>query len=678
MATYGTTFGRSPEPIIPAAEPNQTQREAAVLRLASRGLRLFPVQARSKHPLIAAWPQQATSEPLRLREWMQKDPHCNWGVATGRDSGIFVLDVDGDQGLAAIEELRKHGYGLPPTLAVKTGRGCHYYFRYPEDALIRNSAGKLGPGLDIRGDGGYVLVPPSVHPSDTDYQWIHEVAVAPAPDWLLERLKAQSPSSTSAPVSDGNDVIPEGERNVSLASLAGTMRKRGMTLGAIEAALLTENVERCKPPLPDAEVREIASSISRHKPAGPIVARSITAASPRWPEPLNLAALHGLAGEFVNAVEPYTESDPAALLIQLLTALGSVAGRNPYYLVEEDRHFLNLFTAMAGPTAKARKGTSYAHVIRPFKTIDPEWSSHIRPGLSSGEGLIHAVRDGTVDDPGVSDKRLLVMEPELASVLQVMARQGNTLSAVVRQGWDSGKMGSLTKNSTETATDAHVSIIGHITVEELRRYLDRTEAANGFANRFLFMCVRRSKALPDGGRVPDDVIHYLTHRLAEVVSYARGVGQMARDEDACEIWRQVYEELSEGSVGLFGAVTSRAEAQVVRLSCLYALLDSSAIVTGTHLKAALALWDYSEASAMYIFGEVLGDAVADELFRALRNNLEGLTRTAVRDLFSRHGNGHQLDRALRVLAELGRARCVKEDTGGRPLERWFAIATKAT
>jgi hypothetical protein len=675
VASYHTTWQNSGT-IRAVAESDQPQTEA-VLRLASRGLRLFPVQARSKHPLIAAWPQQATSEPQRLREWMQKYPDCNWGLATGRGSGIFVLDVDGDHGLATIEELRKHGYELPVTLTVKTARGYHFYFRYPEDALIRNSAGKLGAGLDIRGDGGYVLCPPSVHPSGADYQWMDEVALALAPDWLLERLNAPPPS-TSAPGSDGNDVIPEGKRNASLASLAGTMRKRGMTLGAIEAALLTENVERCKPPLPEAEVRRIASSISRHEPAGPIVARSITAASPRWPEPLNLAALHGLAGEFVTAVEPYTESDPAALLIQLLTVLGSAAGRNPYYLVEEDRHFLNLFTAMAGPTAKARKGTSYAHVIRPFKTIDPEWSSHIRPGLSSGEGLIHAVRDGTVDDPGVTDKRLLVMEPELASVLQVMARQGNTLSAVVRQGWDTGKMGSLTKNSTETATDAHVSMIGHITVEELRRYLDRTEAANGFANRFLFICVKRSKALPDGGRVPEDVIHYLTRRLAEVVSYARGVGQMARDEDARGIWRQVYEELSEGSVGLFGAVTSRAEAQVVRLSCLYAILDRSAIVTGTHLKAALALWDYSETSARYIFGEALGDPVADELFRALRNNPDGLTRTAVRDLFSRHGNGHQIDRALRVLAELGRARCVKEDTGGRPVERWFAIATKAT
>jgi hypothetical protein len=670
VASYHTTWQNSGT-MRAAAESDQPQTEA-VLRLVSRGWRLFPVQARSKLPLVAGWPQQASCEPERLREWMQKYSDCNWGLATGRDSGVFVLDVDGEQGLVAIKELRKTGHELPPTLTVKTGRGCHLYFRYPEDALIRNSAGKLGPGLDIRGDGGYVLVPPSIHPSGADYRWTHEIAVAPAPDWLLERLKAQPPSTSA---SNGNDVIPEGRRNDSLASLAGTMRKRGMMPGAIEAALLVENLERCKPPLPKAEVHEIVSSVSRYEPASPTVPGSATYATPQWPEPLDPAALHGLAGEFVNAVEPYTESDPAALLIQLLTVLGSVAGRNPYYLVEEDRHFLNLFTAMAGRTSKARKGTSYAHVIRPFKTIDPEWCSHIRPGLSSGEGLIHAVRDRTVDDPGINDKRLLVMEPELASVLQVMARQGNTLSAVVRQGWDTGKMGSLTKNSTETATDVHVSIIGHITVEELRRYLDRTEAANGFANRFLFMCVRRSKALPDGGRVPEDAIQYLTRRLADVVSYARGAGQMARDEDARVIWRHVYEELSEGSVGLFGAVTSRAEAQVVRLSCLYALLDMSTIVTGTHLKAALALWEYSEASARYIFGEALGDPVADELFRALRNNCDGLTRTAVRDLFSRHGNAHQVDRALRVLAELGQARCVKENTGGRPVERWFAIAT---
>jgi hypothetical protein len=266
------------------------------------------------------------------------------------------LDVDGEQGLVAIQELRKYGYELPPTLTVKTGRGCHFYFRYPEDALIRNSAGKLGPGLDIRGDGGYVLVPPSVHPSGADYQWMHEVAVAPAPDWLVERLKAHSPS-TSAPGSNGNNAITEGQRNASLASLAGTMRRCGMSPGAVQAGLLVENTERCKPPLPEWEVQAIARSVARYEPAAPALACcDATATSPHWPDPLNPAALYGLAGEIVRALEPHTEADPAAVLLQTLLAYENVIGSSAHWWAEDTRHALNLFAVLVGATSKGPQG----------------------------------------------------------------------------------------------------------------------------------------------------------------------------------------------------------------------------------------------------------------------------------------------------------------------------------
>src|SRR5262249_15576408 len=141
----------------------------------------------------------------------------------------------------------------------------------------------------------------------------------------------------------------------------------------------------------------------------------------------------------------------------------------------------------------------------------------VKGGLSSGEGLIWAVRDriekteplkdkGRVVgyqqvqvDPGVADKRLLCYEPEFASVLKVAGRAGNTLSNLVRQAWETGDLRSLVKNSPAQATGAHVSIIGHVTAEELRRELSATEQANGFGNRFLWLLVQRSKALPEGG-----------------------------------------------------------------------------------------------------------------------------------------------------------------------------------
>jgi len=320
-------------------------------------------------------------------------------------------------------------------------------------------------------------------------------------------------------------------------------------------------------------------------------------------------------------------------------------------------------------------------------------------GLSSGEGLIWSVRDQlekqqpvkengrvveyqtVVEDPGVSDKRLLALEPELASVLRVMGRDGSTLSTHIRQAWDTGDLRVLTKTSPAVSTGAHISIVGHVTQGELLRYLNSTEAANGFANRFLWVCCKRSKQLPEGGKIHQVDFGPFVQRMSYVAELARSAGRIDRDEQAREIWSKVYGELSEGKPGLFGSVTGRAEAQVLRLSLLYALLDGAAVVRAEHLMAALAVWEYAEASAKYIFGDALGNPVADQILTQLRAEPEGLTRTQIRDLFARHCKGPEIDAALRALLQTGMARCQYEQTDGRPVERWYATsggATKAT
>ena len=181
-------------------------------------------------------------------------------------------------------------------------------------------------------------------------------------------------------------------------------------------------------------------------------------------------------------------------------------------------------------------------------------------------------------DAGVADKRLLVVESEFASVLKMNSREGNILSAVLRQAWDEGDLRTLVKNSPESATGAHISVIGHITDTELRRYLDATESANGFGNRFLWLSVRRSKFLPDGGSLSDEELTPLVNHLKEAFRFAGTVGRIQRDQTAAALWRAAYEALSTGRPGLAGALTGRAEAQVVRLSVLYALLDLSAVI----------------------------------------------------------------------------------------------------
>jgi hypothetical protein len=410
-----------------------------------------------------------------------------------------------------------------------------------------------------------------------------------------------------------------------------------------------------------------------------------------WPGPLRAPAFHGVIGELVQAIDPHTEADPVAMLIQILVMFGNVIGRTAHFCVEADTHYMNLFAAVVGQTAKGRKGVSGGHARRIYQPIDPEWADQCnKSGLSSGEGLIWAVRDPiekqqpvkehgwvvdyqtVIEDAGITDKRLLVSESELASTLRVLGREGNTLSALIRQAWDGHDLRVLTKNSPAKASAPHISIIGHITRDELRRYLDATECANGFGNRFLWACVRRSKLLPDGGTVVDLVSHIA--RLRAAVDHARHVGELRRDAAASHLWHQEYPRLSAGRPGLLGAMTARAEAQVMRLACLYALGDWSLVVGLPHLQAALEVWRYCFESAAYIFGSSLGNPIADEILRALHAASDGLTRRdLLHGVFGRNKSAGEITRALALLADCHLARHEEDRSGGgRPAERWFA------
>jgi hypothetical protein len=206
-----------------------------------------------------------------------------------------------------------------------------------------------------------------------------------------------------------------------------------------------------------------------------------------WPAPLRPAAYYGLFGDLVRVIAPSTEADPAGLLLQLLTLFGNVIGRHAHWLAEADTHYGNLFTLLVGETSKGRKGTSFGHLRRLFQALDDAWMKTERDGLSTGEGIIWAIRDpiykhhlvkkkGEIvrtqhvqEDPGIADKRLLVVQAEFASTLKVLTREGNTLSPVLRKAWDGLTLQILTKNSAATASQPLVSLIGHITVTELQR-----------------------------------------------------------------------------------------------------------------------------------------------------------------------------------------------------------------
>lgn len=399
-----------------------------------------------------------------------------------------------------------------------------------------------------------------------------------------------------------------------------------------------------------------------------------TAIKNSWPSSMSDEAFYGLAGEIVKAIEPHSEADVVALLANFLTAFGNIIGNKSHFKVEGDRHPPRLFCALVGETSKARKGTSWGHIKNLFKTIDDSWT--ISGGLSSGEGLIWTVRDKvevnketTIEE--IQDKRLLLVESEFASILKVLGREGNTLSPNIRNAWDSGDLRSLTKNSPAKATGAHISILGHVTKEELLRYLSDTEKANGFGNRFLWFCVRRSKPLPFGGKLNTVDFDSLTERLKNIVGFASTSEEIQWADETRPLWKYIYQTLSEGKTGLLGSMIARAEAYVVRLSCIYALLDRSVVIKPEHLQAALAVWDYAEDSARYIFQDMTGSEVADEILTLLACSPDGLTKTDINNQFGRHKSSLELTEALNVLQGLGLIQNENIPTDGRSKELWF-------
>jgi hypothetical protein len=386
------------------------------------------------------------------------------------------------------------------------------------------------------------------------------------------------------------------------------------------------------------------------------------------------AAFHGLAGRIVKTIEPETEASSELLLVSFLVAFGNWIGRGPHKLVEATRHYTNEFAVMVGDTSVGRKGTGWDRIRKLFEVTEQLsrrneiWTDRIKSGLASGEGLIMQVKDGGEEDSRV-DKRLMVFEPEFARALIVINREGNTLSAIIRNAWESGNLHTLTKTPIE-ATDAHMSIIGHITVEELRKRLKSVEIANGFANRFMYVAVRRSKSLPFGGGRID--YEGLAQELLAVGEKARRAGTVRWAKLASSLWAEEYERLSQGNRGLFGTVTNRAAPHVLRLAMLYALLRGTETIALPDMDAALEVWRYCEDSARYIFGNDLGDETADTILRALKSCPQGVTRTEISELFSRNADSAEIGRALLLLKSKRLAKCRKEGNIGRPVERWFA------
>jgi hypothetical protein len=230
-----------------------------------------------------------------------------------------------------------------------------------------------------------------------------------------------------------------------------------------------------------------------------------------------------------------------------------------------------------------------------------------------------------------------------------MKREGNTLSAILREAWDGTRLRVLTRKEPLDVDNVNLSVIAHVTPEELLNNLTATDRANGFGNRFLILLVRRSKFLPEGGGEVN--LNAIVTRLHEAVQAAKGKGLIQRDAAARELWADEYRRITQGRNGLQGALCGRAEAHVLRLSLLYALFDSSNTIRPEHLQAGLAIWDYCARSIDHIFGGASGDADRERIFAALSSG--PLTVTELRRVFSNNRDGDWIKAKMTMLVRDG-------------------------
>lgn len=407
--------------------------------------------------------------------------------------------------------------------------------------------------------------------------------------------------------------------------------------------------------------------------------------APQWPE-LRKEALHGLAGDHVRMWDPHTEAYPPAVLHLFLATTGCWLGGGYWVGGGNVRHTPKVWPIPVGDSSTGAKGTAIAVTRAYWNALDRRFLEfHTASGLSTGEGLIRAVRDANGDDPsakdfdeGVRDKRLWVDAPEFVGVLEKSRREGNSLSATLREAYDDHVLQSMTSGSPMKSTGSHIVITPQITPTELVSKLSSTDVANGLANRFMLVCSKMSKVLPEGSNPDREELREFVGRVdaqrASLHRRTQGKHEFTRTDAGRKLWIAEYERRFEERLNDKGdspvkSLLVRFHANSARLSLVYAALDGELVIDEPHVQAALAAWDYVEDSTRWIFGSVAGDRDLGRLIEFIREEPDGRTRKQVSvELFQRHKTEDELNALFEKLLSLGgfETAKVRGPSGGRP------------
>lgn len=682
----------------------------------------------TKIPTAAGWQKSHPSAADLPRLFANG---ANLGVLLGEPSGgLTDIDLDAAEARGCADAL------LPRTGSVfgrrSTPRSHRRYYADPLEPTRKfvdpTRPDEEGMLVEIRSTGAQTIHPPSLHPSGELYAWEqdgppervdgrvlrqcvekvasaallarhwpavggrHDAALALAgallrADWeeedAVEFVRAVARAAGDEEAEDRVRCVSTTARRI--AGLDGRTEATGYTR---LAELVDERAARRVKEwlgLPDERwpLRlggRLISGPEEEAPADPFGWSPVP--DKPWPEPMGQAAFRGLAGEIVGALEPYTEADPHALLVSLLTALGCEVNAGPHLMVGATVHTPRLFPLLLGRSSWARKGTSWDPVRAIVAAADPGFLACIQGGLSSGEGLIAAVRDpryGMVKgelqmtDPGVPDKRLLVVETEFGGVLTRLKRETNTLGAVLRQAWDGGTLRVATKEPL-VATNPHICLIAHITPSELREKLATGDISNGLANRFLWVLIRRVRSLSRPPALEGEVLCALAAKWRAVLEAARAAGRLVWSDEAGALWDDVYADLAPARESMVADLTARSAPIICRLAVLYALLDGVRVIGRAHLEAAVEVWGYAERCVDYLFGEAAGGKPGEVILKHMRRlPSHEMDTSDIYRLFSGRIAQHEVHDTMDELERLGLVTYRREPTKTKPRHIWKLV-----
>ncbi|HAI96059.1 MAG: hypothetical protein CL866_02890 [Cycloclasticus sp.] len=586
--------------------PNKNSNLNHALKYASIGWQVFPLhyinagkcscgkQCKSpgKHPILGGGFKAATLRKDIIKKWWKQHPNANIGVRTGKESGIFVLDIDPkNDGEASFDKIQEV-YGKVPddVFAVTGSGGRHYIFKHPGD--IGRSTTNLWPGIDTRGDGGYIVVAPSNHISGKEYFWdaeadpLNGAHPKAAPDWLIKKLGqgknlAKPPENIILlPVDEVKRIrhaiayIPTDDRDTWLQvgmalhstesgdqayglwnEWAGqsdkfdladqrrvwdSFKPGGVTLGSLFA--LAKNNGWIPPTQsntnePPIEAYITDQTANNHSPALTEVDSELLNPPPE----LDPIALHGILKEACEVSTRFSEASKVAVAANILSTFSAIVGRTAYQHIGDGICHARPYFLLTGKTGKARKGTSEYTPKRLFDAVETMLGDDYTPakrhegGLSTGEGLGWTIRDDTLDEDGevteagVKDKRLYISEAEFAGTMAAASREKNNLSATIRTAWDGKTISPLVKNAKWCTTNPHIVITGHITSAELLDRMSDVDAQSGFMNRFVILHIVRPKLVPLPKRTPDADVQRIAAHFAEAVIFARGNDEQAKN-----------------------------------------------------------------------------------------------------------------------------------------------------